>query len=64
MNEIETHLDEAERKAFDSMARYKFVMFGYWAGIWIHLNRINGGKRPNPFSGLVKAAREAIRYEW
>lgn len=32
-------LDEAEAKAWDSLSRYKFQMFGYWAGIWVHLNR-------------------------
>jgi hypothetical protein len=51
-------LDEAERKAIDSLARYKFQMFGYWAAIWVHLNRIEGKNRPSPFKGLVKAARE------
>lgn len=51
-------LDEAEAKAIDSLARYKFAMFGYWAGIWVHLNRISGAKRPNPFKNLVAAAKE------
>jgi len=55
---IEAELDEAERKAWDSLARYKFMMFGYWAGIWVHLNRIAGSKRQNPFRSAVKLARE------
>jgi hypothetical protein len=50
-------LDEAEANAWDSLARYKFQMFGYWAAIWVHLNRISGEKRPNPWSELVKTAR-------
>ena len=54
-------LDEAERKAWDSLSRYKFAMFGYWAGIWVHLNRIAGLKRPNPWNGLVKHARIVAR---
>lgn len=58
MTEIEKHIREAEAKAFDSLARYKFVMFGYWAGVWVHLNKIEGKKRPNPFKGLVHMARE------
>ena len=33
-------LDEAEAKAWDSLGRYKFQMFGYWAAIWVYLNRI------------------------
>jgi len=54
---LDAEIQEAADKAIDSLARYKFAMFGYWAGIWVHLNRIDGGKRPSPFSDLVKAAR-------
>lgn len=50
-------LDEAEKKAFDSLGRYKFSMFGYWAAIWVHLNRVGGLKRPNPFKEIVLLAR-------
>ena len=53
-------IEEAERKALDSLARYKFQMFGYWAAIWVHLNRIEGRRRPSPFVGLVKKAREMV----
>lgn len=55
---LASEIDEAEAKAIDSLARYKFAMFGYWAGIWVHLNRIEGKRRPNPFKALVLAARE------
>ncbi len=55
---IEEEISEAERRAWDSLSRYKFAMFGYWAGIWVHLNRIAGTGKPNPWRGLVKAARE------
>ena len=51
------HLEEAETKAWDSLARYKFQMFGYWAAIWVHLNKIGGFKRPNPWRELVKQAK-------
>ena len=51
------HLNEAETKAWDSLASYKFQMFGYWAAIWVHLNRIGEFKRPNPFKELIKIAR-------
>jgi hypothetical protein len=57
MNDLTAHIDEAEAKAWESLARYKFQMFGYWAAIWVHLNRISGENRPNPWSGLVAAAR-------
>lgn len=51
-------IHEAEVKAIKALAGYKFSMFGYWAGIWVHLNRIEGKKRPSPFKFLVHAARE------
>ncbi len=58
MKDIETEMIEAQNKAIQSLAKYKFAMFGYWAGIWVHLNRISGLKRPNPFKALVNRARE------
>jgi len=52
----------AEEKAFNSLAKYKFVMFGYWAGVWVHLNNVSFGmgnkRQPNPFRHLVTKARE------
>ena len=58
MNEkLIQELDEAEQKAWDNLSRYKFNMFGYWAAIWVHLNRISGENRANPFKELVKLAR-------
>jgi len=53
-------LDEAKRKAIDSLSRYKFMQFGYWAAIWVHLNRLSGGNRPNPFKFLVDKARQEM----
>lgn len=55
---LEAELIEAEQKAWDSLGRYKFQMFGYWAAIWVHLNRIGGFGKPNPWAPLVKAARK------
>jgi hypothetical protein len=60
-DEIGKHMDEAEAKAWDSLARYKFAMFGYWCGIWVHLNKISGQRRPNPWAELVKAARKQVQ---
>ena len=50
-------MDDAEIKAVDALARYKFQMFGYHAAIWVNLNRIGGFKHPNPFKFAVDAAR-------
>jgi hypothetical protein len=52
-------LAEAERKAWDSLSRYKFLMFGYHAAQFVTLNRLSPKEKrlPNPFRGLVKYAR-------
>jgi len=55
--ELAKELDVAEAKAWDALARYKFQMFGYWAAIWVHLNRIGNFRRPNPWKALVLGAR-------
>lgn len=55
--ELLHELEVAEARAWDSLARYKFQMFGYWAAIWVHLNRIGGFKRANPWAELVRDAR-------
>ncbi|MEK9754695.1 MAG: hypothetical protein VW338_15985 [Rhodospirillaceae bacterium] len=61
MSTIEQHLvdelEQAERKAWQALARYKFQMFGYWCAVWVHLNRVGGFRRANPFADLVKQAR-------
>lgn len=54
---LERKIREAEAKAFDSLARYKFMPFGYWAAIWIHLSRVEGKRRKNPFKDFVLLAR-------
>lgn len=51
-------MDRAELKAWESLGRYKFLMFGYWAAVWVHYNRISGTSRPNPWKDLVRRARE------
>ncbi len=50
----------AQRKAWDALSRYKFWMFGYWAAIWVHLNRISKAKLPNPWAELVKHSRKVV----
>ena len=58
---IEKDLMEAEAKAIDSLSRYKFMQFGYWAAIWVHLNRISGFKKPNPFKRFVQLAKQEMK---
>jgi len=35
-------------------------MFGYWAAIWVHLNKIGDFNRPNPFHCLVDLAQSIV----
>lgn len=58
---VRAEMDEAERKAWESLARYKFMMFGYWAALWVHFNRVGKFRSPNPFVEVVKLARGRIR---
>jgi hypothetical protein len=60
---LESELNDAECKAWDSLARYKFQMFGYWSAIWVHLNRVGGFKRANPWRSLVDTARRRMGRE-
>lgn len=60
---LAAEIDEAGRKAIDALARYKFAMFGYWAGIWVHLNRIEGKKRKSPFRPFVELARDIKEFQ-
>lgn len=62
-DKMQEALYEAELKAFESLANYKFQMFGYWAAIWVHLNRILAAKRPNPFKELVGRAKKEVGSE-
>ena len=54
----EEYRDEAKRKAFDSLARYKFLMFGYHAAMWVHNNKLCRIREPNPFNNLVDFAKK------
>lgn len=56
--DVEAQLKEAEEKAIDSLSRYKFMQFGYWAAIWVHLKRISDRTHSSPFSPFVKLAKE------
>lgn len=50
---------EAEFKAWDSLSRYKFMMFGYHAACWVKFNRLLSKEFPrvkNPFKVLVDLA--------
>jgi len=55
--DLEHEMDIAEIKAWAALTDYKFMMFGYWAAIWVHINRMAGFRKPNPFKPLIDVAR-------
>lgn len=57
----ELNRDLAYTRAIDSLSRYKFMMFGYWAALWVIFNQMSPTKKPNPFSTLVQLARSIKR---
>lgn len=64
LNELFAARAEAELKAWDSLSRYKFMMFGYHAACWVKFNRILSKEFPptkNPFKSLVDHARFRIK---
>jgi len=60
---IKSAKKEAYDNAIDALARYKFMMFGYWSAIWVHLNQIDDDKESNPFRDFVQVARTIQRRE-
>lgn len=54
----EANRDLAYARAIDSLSRYKFQMFGYWASLWVIFNQMSTVKQPNPFSDFVNLARQ------
>ena len=48
-------------KAWDSLSRYKFLMFGHHAAQWVALRDLLPGKKPrHPWSDLVIRARTVV----
>jgi len=64
-SKILDELSAKETAAWDSLSKYKFIMFGYHAAVWVTLNRIHHCHQKNPFLDVVKLARikiEKIRH--
>lgn len=57
---LEADLVDAERKAWDSLARWKLWMFGYHASDVIKIKRRLGRSREPFFKELVEVARKVM----
>jgi len=51
-------MKDAEKKAWEALAGYKFWMFGYHAGRWVNYNKLLPKSLPNPFKDAVTLARQ------
>ena len=53
---------DAETKAWEGAAGYKFWMFGYHAARWVNYNQLlpSDQRFRNPFKALVEIARQKI----
>jgi DNA-binding CsgD family transcriptional regulator len=58
---IEDLLEQVERNAWKALAGYKFIMFGYWAAIWVYHNKISPRRHSNPFKEIVDLAKEKVK---
>ncbi len=59
-SKILDELSAKETVAWDSLSKYKFIMFGYHAAVWVTLNRIHHCHQRNPFLAAVKLAKAKI----
>lgn len=59
-SKIFNELRAKETAAWDSLSKYKFIMFGYHVAVWVTLNRIHHCHQHNPFLDAVKLARAKI----
>lgn len=57
---IKAAMAEAELKAWEALAGYKFIMFGYHASRWVNYKNLLGEHTANPFFLLVDQAQKQI----
>ena len=58
---IHTHTAWTDEVQNYAVHKYEHVPYGYWAAIWVHLNRLEGLKRPDPFKDLVSMATQMLK---
>jgi hypothetical protein len=61
LGRIHEEMEDAEKKAWEALAGYKFWMFGYHAARWVGYSKLLGGRRANPFRDAVLLARKKLR---
>ena len=56
-DKIVEEMRDAEQKAWEALAGYKFIMFGYHASRWVNYRQLLGENVPNPFRELIRVAQ-------
>ena len=60
--QLEAYLTDTERKAIASLAANKWLMFGYWAAMGVHLRKVLGLSRTaSPFREFADLARSKMQ---
>ena len=54
-------VEDAERKAWQSLKDLRFQEFGHWAEIWATLVRVSGETRRNPFGTVAALGRRRYK---
>lgn len=56
-------MEQAERKAWEALGKFRFAEFGHYASLWASLHRASGARLTNPFSGVAILARQRLNTE-
>lgn len=56
---LENKIARIEKMAWTALSRSQFQRFGHYAGVWLHLNEMNG-RKPPPFGELVDIAKKKV----
>jgi hypothetical protein len=49
--------------AWKAPERGDFMLFGYWASMWLKLNKESGLENPSPFDPVVELAHQIHHYK-
>lgn len=60
MRPLNTTIEQITFNALDSLARHKYMMFGYWGALLVYERRRQGDRRKSPLHPFVKLAQAML----
>ena len=60
---VDSELARLEMDAWKAPERGDFMLFGYWASMWLKLNKESGLENPSPFDPVVELAHQIHHYK-